>query len=151
MTRQELEFEFKEHNRTEQELKRHYFTLNRLSEFLTMVQVSSREDKAVVMDYFNNDHSIGNLMLDIEAKKQLIANLEHKLDIAKKEYEYSVSSHHEAIQMKDTEIAELEGNQALSQNETDQAMTGIIPRGKKVKTDRKGRTPKTSIPLKIEV
>ena len=33
----ELEFEFKEHAKTEKELERHYITLNRLSEFLTVV------------------------------------------------------------------------------------------------------------------
>ena len=133
-TRYELEYEFKEYNKTELELERHYFTLNRLSEFLTIVQISSREDKAVVMNCFNNDNSIGNLILDIEAKKQLIANLEDKLGMAKKEYEYSVACHQEAIHIKDSEIAELEGNQATKTG-LDRVKDSTTTEKKSAKTD----------------
>ena len=107
----ELEFEFKEHAKTEKELERHYITLNRLSEFLTVVQVASKEDKALVMDGFNNENNLGNLMLEIEDKKQYIGNLEEKLKFAKHEFEASLASHEQAMALKEREIAELESLQ----------------------------------------
>lgn len=133
-TRQKLEYEFKEHQKTERELERYYFTLNRLSEFLTMVQVSSRQDKAIVMDYCNNDHNIGNLLLDIEAKRQLITNLEHKLDIAKDAYGYSITSHQEATEVRVPEATELDGDWAQLEHEPEPE---VIGKGVKARTKRR--------------
>ena len=107
----ELEFEFKEHAKTEKELERHYITLNRLSEFLTVVQVASKEDKALIMHGFSNENNLSNLILEVEDKKQYIGNLEEKLKFAKQEFETSLASHEQAIALKEREIAELEGLQ----------------------------------------
>lgn len=136
-TRQKLEYEFKEHQKTERELERYYFTLNRLSEFLTMVQVSSRQDKAIVMDYYNNDHNIGNLLLDIEAKRQLITNLEHKLDVAKDAYGYSIASHQEATKVRVPEATKLDGDWAQLEHEPEPEVIG-----KRVKARTKRRIKK---------
>jgi len=167
-TRQELEFESKGHHKTERELERHYFTLNRLSEFLTMVQVSSGEGKAVVMNYFNNDHNIGNLLLDIEAKRQLIANLEYRLDIAKNEHEYPISwqgtlqglaetsaqvartwdsipNHQEATEVKVLEATEIDGDRAHLPEAV------VIGKGEKARTKRRASPPKTRIPTKTKI
>ncbi len=146
-TRLELEFEFKEHSKTERELEHYYFTLNRLSDFLTLVQVSSREEKSIVMNYFNNNHSIGILSLDIEAKRQHIANLEHKLDITKQEYEYSITSHQEAIEVKVSDANELDGDRPQLALE---AVQEVIGKGEKARSKRRNSSPKTKIPTKIK-
>lgn len=105
----ELDFEFKEHAKTEKHLERHYVTLNRLSEFLTMVQVTFKEERFEVMDRLNKEPNVGNLILEIEDKKQYIENLEEKLKLAKSEFERAVATHQDAIRLKEMEIAELEG------------------------------------------
>ena len=104
-----LDFENREHAKTEKELERLYFTLNRLSEFLTMVQVASKDDKVVIIDAYNKGDNIGSLMLEIEDKKQSIGNLEDKLKMAKQEFEAALANHQQAMELKEMEIAELEG------------------------------------------
>ena len=107
----ELEFKFKKHAKTEKELKRHYITLNRLSEFLTVVQVASKEDKALIIHSFSNKNNLSNLILEVKDKKKYIGNLKKKLKFAKQEFETSLASHKQAIALKEREIAELEGLQ----------------------------------------
>lgn len=137
----ELDFEFKEHAKTEKHLERHYVTLNRLSEFLTMVQVASKEERSEVMDKLNKEPHMGNLILEIEDKKQYIGNLEEKLKAAKVEFEKAVASHQDAIRLKELEIAELEG--VASQDRLPELEHGMIeiiadlPGKKRARADRK--------------
>lgn len=138
----ELDFEFKEHAKTEKHLERHYVTLNRLSEFLTMVQVASKEERSEVMDRLNKEPNMGNLLLEIEDKKQYIGNLEEKLKTAKLEFEKAVASHQDVIRLKEMEIAELEGvgSQERSKPETEHGIIEIVadlPAKKRSKADRK--------------
>ncbi len=134
-------FEFKEHAKTEKHLERHHVTLNRLSEFLAMVQVASKEDSSEVLDKLNKEPHMGNLILDIEDKKQYIDNLEEKLKAAKVGVEKAVASHQDTIRLKEPEIAELEG--VASQDrlpELEHGMIDIIadlPGKKWARADRK--------------
>lgn len=128
-TLQAFDFEMKEHAKTERELDRHFFTLNRLSEFLTMVQMATG-DKTVVMDGSNKENNLGNLMLELEDKKQYIDNLEDKLKMAKQEYEQRLTGHQEALETRDRAIAELESHTP------EQQMMGT-PAKKRARADRK--------------
>lgn len=105
----ELNFEFKKYAKTEKHLERLYVTLNRLSEFLTVIQVASKEERSEVMKRLNKEPKISNLILEIKDKKQYIDNLEKKLKTAKVKFEKAVTSHQDAIRSKEMEIAELEG------------------------------------------
>ena len=93
----------------EKYLERYYLTLNRLSEFLIIVQVTSKEERSKVLDKLNKEPKMGNLILEIEDKKQYINNLEEKLRIVKLEFEKALIGYQDTIRLKEREITELEG------------------------------------------
>ncbi len=94
------------------------------------------------MDRLNKEPKIGNLILEIEDKKQYIGNLEEKLKMAKMEFEKAVATHQDTIRLKEMEIAELEGfgSQDRSKAELEHGVIEIIadlPDKKRSRADRK--------------
>ncbi len=110
-TRDALEAEMKELAKTEKNLERYWSTLKGLSEFLTMVQVTSSEDKAVVMSgLLSEGNDIGSLLMDIENKKEYIQILEEEQrHYRQQQNEGAHPPFEDVLKIKDWPVAELEG------------------------------------------
>lgn len=122
-----LEAESKELATMEKNLERYWSTLKGLSEFLTMVQVSSSEDKAVVTTGLLSEggNDIGSLLMDIENKKEYIQILEEEHRSCKQALEEGgFCQFDDAVKHTDWPVAELEGNEdAEGYDQADQEMT----------------------------
>lgn len=139
-----LETEMKELATAEKNLERYWSTLKGLSEFLTMVQVTSSEDKAVVTTSLLSEggNDIGSLLMEIENKKEYIQILEEEHRLYKQALDEGGYCQFDDVEKtKDWPIAELEDNKnAADHDQADQEMTEAKQESlfkKKMRSDRK--------------
>jgi len=144
-TRDALETEMKKLAKTEKNLERYWSTLKGLSEFLTMVQVTSSEDKAVVMTtLLSEGNDIGSLLIDIENKKEYIQILEDEHRRYKHSVEQGDYPHfNDTLKVSDWPAAELDDGERADVdgfNQPDQEMTETKQESffkKRARSDRK--------------
>lgn len=67
------------HTKTEARLEHQGQTLKRMSEFLSMIQITSTENKTLVLKTLDEKWDLGTLLLELEEKTKVIQELEKKL------------------------------------------------------------------------